>query len=428
MGTAGNTKIFFEISYEYLIAPLMRIGFHLGALIQPKIREGVRLRRDINGRAPWALGPGNTNPIWIHCASGEFEYAKPVIEKIKAHAPGQKILVTYFSPSVAAAVAKFPLVDFHSPSPWESRASVQELLQHHRPRALLLARTDTWPIMLRECSRANIPTLLFSATLPASAGRMHPLMRSFSQWVFSFLNEVFVVTEEDKRNFELLGLTTPIRVAGDTRFDQVIKRLSQPKPLKEIFPSNRNILVAGSSWEADETVLVPLVEKLQTNLKFIIAPHEPTMDHLDSLQKQLVARGILSVRYSEASAWPENVPVLLIDQMGILAEIYAKARFAFVGGSFKKTVHSVMEPLGAGCITFVGPLHQNNREALEFKTIQLPGKTGLAAVCEVVDVDDFARKLLQASSAGVVEQDFIKNEVLRRSGRSDEVARWALQL
>ncbi len=424
----GVIAFAYEFTYEFVAAPFMRIGFHLAALIQPKIREGVRLRRAVNGRGPWALGPAGTNPIWIHCASGEFEYAKPVIERIKALSPDQKILVTYFSPSVASAVAKFPLADYHSPSPWESKASVQELLQHHKPRALLLARTDTWPIMLRECFRENIPTLLFSATLPSSAGRMHPLMRGFSQWAFSFLKEVFVVTEEDKQNFVSLGITTPIRVAGDTRFDQVVKRLSQPKALKEIFPIDKNILVAGSSWEADEAVLVPLIQKHQANLKFVLAPHEPTSEHLDALQKQLVARGIHSIRYSEATVWPSDVTVLLVDQIGILADIYAKARFAFVGGSFRKTVHSVMEPLGAGCITFVGPLHHNNREALEFKTVRLPGTFNLTAVCEVKDVDDFSQKLIQAFSSDALDHNFIKDEVVRRSGRSDEVARWALQL
>ena len=42
---------------------------------------------------------------------------------------------------------------------------------------------------------------------------------------------------------------------------------------------------------------------------------------------------------------------------------------AFVGGSFRRSVHSVMEPLAAGCRTLVGPYHVNNREAVDFQRL-----------------------------------------------------------
>jgi 3-deoxy-D-manno-octulosonic-acid transferase len=40
---------------------------------------------------------------------------------------------------------------------------------------------------------------------------------------------------------------------------------------------------------------------------------------------------------------------------------------AFIGGSFKKQVHSVMEALAAGLPVMVGPFHKNNREALFYQ-------------------------------------------------------------
>ncbi len=60
---------------------------------------------------------------------------------------------------------------------------------------------------------------------------------------------------------------------------------------------------------------------------------------------------------------------MIIDQVGILADLYAWADWAFVGGSFKKQVHSVMEPLAQGCKTFFGPYYGNNREAIIFANI-----------------------------------------------------------
>ena len=45
-------------------------------------------------------------PVWIHAASGEFEYAKPVIRELAK--AGKPVLVTYFSPTFADNVRKFP--------------------------------------------------------------------------------------------------------------------------------------------------------------------------------------------------------------------------------------------------------------------------------------------------------------------------------
>ena len=51
--------------------------------------------------------------VWFHCASlGEYEQAKPVIEKLKQHNPSFKILVTFFSPSGYEIRKNDPLLDY----------------------------------------------------------------------------------------------------------------------------------------------------------------------------------------------------------------------------------------------------------------------------------------------------------------------------
>ena len=40
--------------------------------------------------------------------------------------------------------------------------------------------------------------------------------------------------------------------------------------------------------------------------------------------------------------------VLIIDKMGLLAKLYGLADIAFVGGSFRGSVHNVMEPAALG--------------------------------------------------------------------------------
>ena len=60
---------------------------------------------------------------------------------------------------------------------------------------------------------------------------------------------------------------------------------------------------------------------------------------------------------------PANVRVVLIDRIGILAELYHQANLAFVGGSFRGSIHNVMEPAVAGLPVLFGPSYHNSQEA-----------------------------------------------------------------
>jgi 3-deoxy-D-manno-octulosonic-acid transferase len=104
---------------------------------------------------------------------------------------------------------------------------------------------------------------------------------------------------------------------------------------------------------------------------------------------------------------------MVIDQVGILADLYQWGTWAFVGGSFRKTVHSVMEPLAQGCVTFFGPLYTNNREAIEFS------QAGLAYA--IPNGDEMLKKLLETVSKLPSLQDNIRNAIRRKTGASKKL-------
>ena len=135
----------------------------------------------------------------------------------------------------------------------------------------------------------------------------------------------------------------------------------------------RILISTGSTWSEDESHLIPAISEAlsqQLVVRFVIAPHEVDESHLQNLELNLKNKNLSYQRYSMSTTWSAN-SILIIDQIGILAEIYTWGKMAFVGGSFKKQVHSVMEPLAAGLFTLVGPFHDNNREAVEFQSRDL---------------------------------------------------------
>ena len=90
--------------YRCLIYPALRLGFAIAAIFSMKVKAGLAMRAKTNGRWPWLGGTEGTRPLWFHCASFEFEYAKPVIRELKARFPDENSR-DVFSPTVGKAVA-----------------------------------------------------------------------------------------------------------------------------------------------------------------------------------------------------------------------------------------------------------------------------------------------------------------------------------
>jgi 3-deoxy-D-manno-octulosonic-acid transferase len=409
--------MFFAI-YRWLVWPLLRGAFAVLGRFVPKIARGLELREAVDGRAPWIKTlPPSPPTVWIHCASGEFEYAKPVIRLLKAECPQVKVVVTFFSPTYADQIRKFAGVDWVVPLPWDSPRALGEFLDSYRPFALLVARTDVWPEMARQVSLRGMKSALFSATLTTGSARTRGVGRWATRETLDRLDEIFCVTEDDVAQFRALGLRhANVSLAGDTRYDQVLARLAAPKPVKTLSSSRRTLFVCGSTWPEDEDVLIPALAELRSSVCGVLVPHEPTPSHVAELEEKLRAAGLTPIRYSALQTNDEG-SCLIVDQVGILAELYLQARFSFVGGSFRKTVHSVMEPLAAGCVTFVGPLHTNNREAVEFLS---PALSFVRLVRSSDELKDAITELLARPD----QKRQIQDAVRARTGSSQKLVDW----
>lgn len=416
-----------------LISPLLisLYGLLARTVLSGKLRETWMIR--------WSHRSGNlehafkdldlsslgTKPIWIHAASGEFEYAKSVIRAL-ASAGETEIVVSYFSPTYAENIRRFPGVKASFPLPFDRYDWMQDLFKWLNPRCLLIARTDAWPMLIEAATDSKIPTLLFSATFHAGSKRMAPWARGLTSATLSKINEIHCVSPDDASLLRNLGAQC-IRVAGDSRYDQVLARLRNPKPVPEKLKRalKPTVFVAGSIWDED---VPPVLEASSgQGLTTILVPHEPNERHLGFIEGKL--RALQQVTFERLSKLSETVAPLdyvLVDSVGLLAELYTLGQIGFVGGSFRGSVHSVMEPLAAGCITLVGPDHLNNREAIEFQSINVAANE-CSAVLASQSGSDLQVKLRLAietlkSSSGI--GDAITEEVRRRGGATASVINW----
>jgi 3-deoxy-D-manno-octulosonic-acid transferase len=99
----------------------------------------------------------------------------------------------------------------------------------------------------------------------------------------------------------------------------------------------------------------------------------------------------------------------VVDRVGVLADLYALADVAYVGGAYHRAgLHSVLEPAVFGIPVVFGPEWQNSRDAgllLERGgAVALPadGRTALHSQWLVWHHDAAARRRAGAAARGVV--------------------------
>jgi 3-deoxy-D-manno-octulosonic-acid transferase len=335
-----------------------------------KLKEGISGRKRLFENL--ILSAANLNKkkklVWFHSSSlGEFEQAKPIIEKLKQQRD-VNILVTFFSPSGYSNSKKYPHADLVAYLPFDLKSLANRFMKIVNPSLAVIMRYDIWPNHIYALWKNKIPSLLVDATMRKDSPRLKiPFSKSFHKSLYNKISKILTVSEDDAENFKEFGCDkNKILAVGDTRFDRVYQRSLVAKErnlLKDEITRGKKIIAAGSTWDEDEEVLVPVFIKLakhDENVLFIIAPHEPTMVHLEKLENDF-AGSLETIRFSELNNY-NNQKVILIDSIGILLTLYFYADAAFVGGSFKSNIHNVLEAAVYGIPVLFGPKIHNSQE------------------------------------------------------------------
>lgn len=158
--------------YRRILVPLVTFILFI---LKPLVRGKLQIISEERRQDQWihVKNPGTTliAPIWIHAASGEIEYARPLIREFKKRFPKIPVVITYSSPSAKKILLKMTEVDVWGPSPWDSITACQKFLDRLQPQAAYFARTDVWPEISYQLKHRKIPAILFSATFAKNSSR-----------------------------------------------------------------------------------------------------------------------------------------------------------------------------------------------------------------------------------------------------------------
>ncbi len=394
--------IVYQISiYLYYLAIL------IASIFNPKAKLWINGRKNIFKLLKNKFSE-NDNIYWFHCASlGEFEQGKPIIDKLKSTTENCKIVITFFSPSGYELRKNYKNADLVCYLPIDTPKNAKQFIDLTQPKQVFFIKYEFWYNYLAELHRQKIATFLIAGVFRKEQiffkwyGTLHKKM-------LSYFTHFFVQNENSRKLLKNLNLNN-VSLSGDTRLDRVYSNSLTPLPLPliKLFKANKKIIVLGSSWQKEEEIIAEYIKSCKKDYKFIIAPHNINKNHIQNIKKLLSDNFIC---YAEAKK--ENIAfykILIIDNIGILANIYQYTDIAFIGGGFTGSLHNILEPASFANVVLFGKKHSKFHEADELiklnAAFNIADTDDLIAIINHLEVDDNLDK------AKMNAKNYIKNGI-----------------
>lgn len=407
-----------RVLYSIGIA-LYVFAIRIASLYHPKARAWIQGRKSwvsvLRKKLLETKWDQKNERVWIHCASlGEFEQGRPLLELIREKYPDAGILLTFFSPSGFDAKKNYDKADVVLFLPSDLPGNVSSFLDLVTPTQAIFIKYEFWFNYLAALKQRNIPHYLVSGIF--RPGQV--FFRFYGRWFLRHLRHfrmLFLQDEDSERLLSVFGISNTT-ICGDTRLDRVIRVAAEPfgDPVIESFLPGNSVIIAGSTWEPDEKVLLEFLQQdTMTGRKLILAPHEISESRLSSIESRFKE---FSPHRHSRGVHTTSSRLLIIDHVGSLSRIYRYGSWCYIGGGFGNGIHNVTEAAVYGKPVFFGPVFHKFREAME---LVIAG--GAFSVNDAQELGQKIRflesdmRLLQM--AGMVSKEFI----LRNSGATEKI-------
>ena len=299
--------------------------------------------------------------VWFHVSSrGGFEQSRPMIERMHATHPEYRIVLTFFSPSGYELAKNYQQVDAVCYLPFDTRRNVKHFLDILQPKMAFFIKCEFWLNCLAELKRRSIPVYSISSVFE-NRRSMLGIVGARLRLALHCFTHLFVQDDKSKENLKSIGINN-VSVVGNTRFDRVVRVLEQARqiPLLEVFGEDARVFVAGCSERDDEAVYMPYFNK-KTDWKLIILPNRIDDERIKSIEEQYEGA---CVRYTRATMENiRNARCVIIDSSDLLPVVYKYADLAFIGGSFGRGAHNVLDAAVYGVPLLIGPECNHSYEA-----------------------------------------------------------------
>ena len=348
------------IYYIYiLISPILLVFLYISSFFNFKIKNNLFFYKIILNSHKEKIKL-NTKPVLLfHAASaGEFEQIKPVLKRLDRD---QYFIIQSFTSSTIYNKSEIwkPYVDIGCYQPFDILFKASKYFFNRiKPKCYIITRHDIWPKYIVEAKKQGIQIIVINANIHKNSLWSKQIFKPLSLFIFNKIDHFLVPSERIKNNLTKISNDLNVSIISDTRFTQIIDRAFKNKNLQlpelNLLLDSSNIIF-GSIDENDEKIIFKSLKTtypngeedlLEQKQKLIFVPHEVNPKILTRICNQVKSIGMKAILYNskQNNQSISEGNVIIIAEVGILAELYRYSQLAYIGGGFSRGVHSVIEP------------------------------------------------------------------------------------
>jgi len=310
-------------------------GMRFG-LFSPQIKEQIRAKAN----------------IWVHAVSvGEVMVLDGFIGQLRKKYPAHQFVVTVTTKTgYTLACERLKDKALVIPSPIDFSFVAGAFVSLIAPKIYIAVETEIWPNLYRQLYRRSIPMAVINGRISDKSFGRYKAIRFLLKGI---LNQVQVWCMQSRKDaekiIELGAESSRVKVTGNIKFDNLSQSSNSPvDPLK----SNNEELwwVAGSTHPGEEEIVLDVYNKIvkdDPKWRLIIAPRH--IERATQIKELVNRRGFKNV--------------IVVDTIGQLRSLYAKASLVFVGKSLcVGGGQNVIEPAFYGKAIVIGPRVENFRD------------------------------------------------------------------
>jgi 3-deoxy-D-manno-octulosonic-acid transferase len=332
----------------------------------------LHLRARMGLDTPRVAGP----TAWVHAVSvGEAIAATALVDGLRSMYPELPVVMTTVTDTGARIVnERFAAVATHRFFPVDLPGAARRVIEAIDPAFLICMETELWPNTLRTAAQRKVPVMIANGRLSDRSFRRYRLVRTFLSSVLLDVSVFAMQSQEDARRIIALGAVPErVFVTGNVKNDAT----ADPAGAVEVWSrllglrAGQPVWVAGSTHAGEEEAVLDAHQAVRSefpDLVLVLAPRHP--ERVREVLDLIGGRGWFAVRRSDIRRTNPvrtegTPPVIVLDTVGELAQLYAVADVVFMGGSLVPAGgHNMLEPAIRRKPVLTGPHTTNFREAV----------------------------------------------------------------
>jgi len=336
---------------------------------------------------------GTRKSIWVHAVSvGEVRSASELVNSLAKRYPDHRILVTTTTPTGSTQVRElFGDRVSHAYVPYDLPAAVRRFIDRLNPEFAVIAETEFWPNIFRECRRRGIPLLLVNVRVSRASFRGYRRVPLATRAMLASADLLCAQSPRDARELRGLGVAEDmIHVTGNLKFDVPVpdSLLREGERIRDDWGRDRSVMIAASTHRGEERRILTAYRQLlgtHPDLLLVLVPRHP--ERFSGVARLCRRARYQVVRRTEQhGALDSGVNILVGDTMGELQKLYVASDLAFVGGSLVPIGgHNLLEACAVGVPVIFGP-HMFHFEDVSARALERGAGRQVEGVGDLADI------------------------------------------